>query len=256
MAWHEGSAKLLICRDNFQLMLFWATPGNTMKLPITATAKTIARLLGTAALSLSLATVATQAAAVPVALINGSGQLTGATGVVVGAVTYNVSFVDGSCISLFGGCVNASFDFHTQADALAASQALFTQIISGFGNQPDRIFGCGSTTVCTIDTPGTTLVDPTAGLVVQGGQVVMRPLFSFIGNNSFGNQAAFDSSGNNFVVYADWSVATTVGNGVPEPGSLALLGLGMAALGWSRRRHVAAKPALQFPRGHCRTPSI
>ena len=113
-----------------------------MKLPITATATTtIARLLGAAALSLSLATVATQAAAVPVALINGSGQLTGATGVVVGAVTYNVSFVDGSCISLFGGCVNASFDFHTLADAIAASQALFTQVVSGFGNQPGKIFG-------------------------------------------------------------------------------------------------------------------
>ena len=133
-----------------------------MKLPITATATTtIARLLGAAALSLSLATVATQAAAVPVALINGSGQLTGATGVVVGALTYNVNFVDGSCISLFGGCLNASFDFHTNADAIAASQALFTQIISGFGNQPVKVFGCGNAQMCTIETPGSTLVDPT-----------------------------------------------------------------------------------------------
>ena len=124
-----------------------------MKLPPTATASTtIARLLGTAALSLSLslslATVATQAAAVPVALINGLGQLTGATGVTVGAATYNVSFVDGSCISLFGGCVNASFDFSTLADAIAASQALFTQVISGFGNHPDKIFGCGNASSC------------------------------------------------------------------------------------------------------------
>ena len=46
-------------------------------------------------------------------------------------------------------------------------------------------------------------------------------------------------------IYADWTVATpTVGKGVTEPGSLALLGLGMAALGWPQRRHVGAKPAL------------
>ena len=218
-----------------------------MKLPITATATitAIARLLGAAALSLSLATVATQATAVPVALINGSGQLTGATGVTVGAVTYNVNFVDGSCISLFGGCVNASFDFHTAADAFAASQALFTQVISGFGNHPGKIFGCGDATRCVIDTPGTTVVDPTtAALFVQGGQVVLIPAFAFTGSSAFGILPASDTSGDNQVVYADWTVAPTVGNGVPEPGSLALLGLGMAALGWSRRKLAAAKPVL------------
>ena len=40
----------------------------------------------------------------PVLLVNGSGVLTGAHNVQVGGTLYDVMFVDGTCVDVFGGC--------------------------------------------------------------------------------------------------------------------------------------------------------
>jgi len=56
--------------------------------------------------------------------VNGSGILTGATGVNVGGTFYNVEFVEGTCAALFDGCDSVNdFDFTMEADAVAASRA-------------------------------------------------------------------------------------------------------------------------------------
>ena len=67
-----------------------------------------------------LATSGAQAA-VPVIV---GGELLGATGVNVGGTVYDVQFVEGTCVDLYGGCDDLSdFTFTNLADALLAGQA-------------------------------------------------------------------------------------------------------------------------------------
>ena len=62
--------------------------------------------------------------------VNGSGILTGAHNVDVNGTLYDVTFADGTCASLFGGCTDASnFAFTTDADARAAAAALENQVL-------------------------------------------------------------------------------------------------------------------------------
>jgi hypothetical protein len=66
------------------------------------------------------------------------GQLLGASGVVVGGNSYDVEFVDGTCIDLF----------NTLEDARLASFALFDQVLldgtaGAFSSNPNLIQGCG-----------------------------------------------------------------------------------------------------------------
>ena len=62
---------------------------------------------------------------------DGGGLLTGATGVVVDGVTYDVAFQDGTCVGLFPACdASTVFEFNTEAAALLASQALSNQVFT------------------------------------------------------------------------------------------------------------------------------
>ena len=80
---------------------------------------------------LMLAPFSARAASLNVA----GGQLMGATGVFVDGTSYNVAFLDGTCIALYDGCDEASdFTFQTAALATLASQALLDQVfLDGIG---------------------------------------------------------------------------------------------------------------------------
>ena len=83
----------------------------------------------------------------------------GAAGVNVNGSLYDVSFSDGSCISLFGGCTSPSqFAFTDRTTAIAASQALLDTVFldsarGRFDTSPATIRGCESSERCFVFTP-------------------------------------------------------------------------------------------------------
>lgn len=102
-------------------------------------------------------------------IIDGTGQLTGATGVVVGADTFDVSFLDGKCSDLFSGCDDpGDFLFKTEDSAKMAAAALEATVIldgerGNFDSIPSKVRGCSGNKVtpCSIMTPfGFSAVSP------------------------------------------------------------------------------------------------
>lgn len=87
------------------------------------------------------------------------GQLLGASGVDVGGTLYDVEFLDGSCVALFGGCDDISdFAFQTQADAALAAQSLLDDVFidgaqGSFGSSPALTRGISSSAFASIVIP-------------------------------------------------------------------------------------------------------
>ncbi len=169
--------------------------------------------------------------AIPILQVNGSGILTGALGVQVGGSLYNVQFVEGSCNSLFNSCNPTDFDFPSLALADAASSALLTQVfidsvLGDFDSRPELTFGCSLVLamVCSASTPyaavGTNVsLSNARNLANTGLDVVTHPVIT----------ADVDSSTQLAAVFAVWSP-------VPEPATITLLGAGLLALVFDRRR--------------------
>ena len=171
------------------------------------------------------------------------GQLTGATGVDVGGVLYDGTFIDGTCIAVFDGCDAASdLNFQTEAQARLAVQALLDQ---AFVNGPEGAFdddpsisssSVGAAFVPFLFEAGSydPILDVTTAASVNVIQASNRdPSFP---DNIFQRvrvQADRDLGGQESFVYAKFTAQVAE---VPVPASLPALALGLGALGWIGRR--------------------
>lgn len=114
------------------------------------------KVLSAAATALAL--IATSPAAAATLVIDGSGHLTGATGVNVGGTLYDVTFQDGTCGSVFGACDAANFAFNSSGAADLAAQALLDQVfvdglLGQFDSNPALTVTCLSLTACQFAIP-------------------------------------------------------------------------------------------------------
>jgi hypothetical protein len=173
--------------------------------------------------------------------VTGGGQLTGAAGVTVGGATYDVSFVDGTCTALFGGCDDAAadFTFTTLADAQTAAQALLDQVlIDGGAGQFDTDFaatlGCAANNAlaCAILIPYATSVGS-----VSAAQALNTPTTD-TNNVIVTTSASFNTADAPQYVWARFAAATVA---VPEPSAWAMMLLGFAGIGLATRRRRAAR---------------
>ena len=177
------------------------------------------------AIGLSLAAVR-PAAALPV-LVGTTSDATGLTGLSVDGQTYDVTFV-----------------FDTYANVFADSAPIFGGNSAVAADAINALTVAMNTLDVTMVTGGNSgnvqsLVIPDSPVDGSGNYYGQQTLFGYVGSYWSGYPTPADSNSviNEYNTYGHNVMAVFA---APEPGSLALLGTGLAGLRWLRRRRRAA----------------
>lgn len=174
---------------------------------------------------------------VPVELrIDGDGKLYGARNVLVRDTLLDVSFVDGTCMSVFDGC-DAWTDFPYAAFHVELASALLDQVLIGeFDTAPSRTFGCTFSILCAVATPLSVSITSDAmgwALAFNGDD---SRLFDHVEAGGNAARSQLDFTKETAYVWAVWSASAD--RQVPEPGGAALVLIGLLALALASTRHV------------------
>lgn len=173
----------------------------------------------------------------PVELVlDGNGKLAGARNLLVEGNLFDVSFVDGTCASVFGGCDSPSdFQFQDSFLGTAATRALFEHVLTGvYDSDPTRTAGCSFGLLCAVTTPYYTSVNNDSLLWVlafNGEDIRLADKIEVSGN---ARRSLLDFNNEPAYVWAVWSPANRAT--VPEPASLGLVLGALAMLGAHARR--------------------
>lgn len=110
--------------------------------------------------------------ATPILIKNNNGELSGAYGVEVGNMLYNVEFIDDSCVNIFSGCNDVSdFMFQTRNSATAASLALIEQV---FVDQPSGAYDSDPSLTHGIENRFTSFINTIYGLEDISGETNLK----------------------------------------------------------------------------------
>lgn len=173
--------------------------------------------------------------AAPVLQTDLGGQLIGVKNILVESggfsEVFDVSFLDGSCISLFGGCDSVVEDLTQISTHHGAANAALLVAIGAIADSPSLIRGCESSTDCLITTPSN--INLAGGGSVSGGTLWIRsgPANDLPISESFAALRETDLIGVADRTYAVWTSA------VPVPAAVWLFGAGILGLsGFAKRK--------------------